>query len=357
MIDDYRFGNSKVTGFRRPFATIQWIAAPAAIIAWLMWVPSRPVVVESLSPDSARSVKQFNWSADGDRLLCVSRGSENIYCRLDLYDARQPAGWTSIDVLGEPIGAATLAADGRHALVGTSCGHLVWIDLHSRELSVLIASSRLTAFTATAISDDQHQIAAADWEGKVYVGDPIRGTPIVLTSNETTNVVDLRFSRDGRLLVCARTDGVICIWDLATRMRPLELTRHEGSAIAAELLPDGRRLISAGGFDGTVRMWDIKTGTELWQRQFVSPAIMSLAISSDGSTAAWGGSDGTVIVWNLEASCAELELRVPGQSIGHLEFSPNGNELSIAGSSGPIRTVERESGAVVRCIPFDFRER
>jgi WD40 repeat protein len=289
-------------------------------------------------------VKCFNWSADGDRLLFLARGQENNYCRLGLFERDHPSESRSVDVLGEPIDLGTLAPDGRHALVATFAGSLAWIDLRSHKSSILIESSGVAALTAIAISDDQNQFAAASSNGQILLGDPRSRTVRVLTAAEASSVVDLHFSRTGKQVVCARTDGSIGVWDLASAARLWNIAGHDGPASAAEFLPDGNHVISTG-FDGIVRIWETSSGREVWQRYIGTQGPLALAVAFDGSKAAWGGINEAIVVWNLELERVDGEFETPGLSIRHLEFSPDGNTLAVAGNYGVIRRFDLKTGA------------
>jgi WD40 repeat protein len=340
------------------------VLATAALAGTLVWLAEQPELLDCLQtasgsagelqtpPNAIRSVERFNWSAAGHRLLFVTRGGDNTNGQVGLLDSDNQNCWLPLDVGGEPIGAATLAPDGLHVLVGTLQGHLAWIDLSTGKTNVLVESSRMTGFTATAVSDDQSCVAAADWFGRVYVGSPLcRGLAVLTSAGAERVVSDLRFSRDGTRLVCAHFNGSVRVWHLGTAPEFREFKGHEGPAAAAEMLPANRHMISTG-LDGNVRLWDCETGREIWNESFGKSGILALAVARDGRMAAWGGHDGSIFVWDIERQEIKYEINTAGVAIRHLAFSRGGTILCATGCGNSIRQIDVITGADLPEIEF-----
>jgi hypothetical protein len=298
---------------------------------------------EDLGPSLPHiAVIRFDSSANGQSLLCVLRGGEDTEGRLALSCPNSRMGWTPIDVMAEPVGAAALALDGGHALVGTRHGQLAWIDLESREIVPLLESSNAGGITAVAGSADGKMFAAGDWYGRIYLCHPPGRESRILVGNGPGGIYDLRFSCDAQRLASAKSDGSVCIWDVATASLLHQLRGHDGPATGAEILPDGNRAISAG-LDGTIRIWEIGSGREQWRKECNSYGITALAVAPDGRTAAWGSLSRQITVWNLEQGRIEFVIDTPA-AIFHLRFSPNGKTLTAAGNEASIRRYDASTG-------------
>jgi WD40 repeat protein len=291
------------------------------------------------------AVNDFDWSADGQKLLLRFRGEGTAESRLALHDLGK--GTTSIpfDVAGESAGAAALAPDGRHVLLGTSEGHLWWIDPAYDDVAPpLIDLPRRTLVTSVAITGDSRLVAGGTNSGRVYVYDLLQKTSIILAAHDQTSVAALRFSRDGEQLVGAQNSGRISLWNVATGESLREFPGHSELARGAEFLPDGKRLISAG-LDDTVRIWDIASGRELWRGEFGLYGVRALAVSSDGNTAAWGGHNCKIVVWDLDHNRKKFEIATSATCIYHLQFSADGTTLATSGQEEVIRLYDMRTAA------------
>lgn len=71
----------------------------------------------------------------------------------------------------------------------------------------------------------------------------------------TAPVYDAEWSRDGRFLVTAGSEGSVKVWDAATSEQLDEIGLHAGAVSTVTLSTDGRLLYTAGGYDGRLQTW------------------------------------------------------------------------------------------------------
>jgi WD40 repeat protein len=64
------------------------------------------------------------------------------------------------------------------------------------------------------------------------------------------------FSRDGRALATAGSDGAVRLWDVATR-RPLAELWHQGKAGQLAFSADGATLATTAFEERLIKLWDV----------------------------------------------------------------------------------------------------
>ena len=101
-------------------------------------------------------------------------------------------------------------------------------------------------------------------------------------------------------------DGTVRVWDLEAGAAAHTLTGHEGRVLAVAVSADGRLAVT-GGDDGAVRVWDTAGGVELASLASDN-RITSLAVTPSGTRVVAGTLEGLVHLLEL---CAGLFLRQP----------------------------------------------
>ena len=72
----------------------------------------------------------------------------------------------------------------------------------------------------------------------------------------TVNCVAYNF--DSSLLASASKDGTVAVWNTKTGMVEFVLKGHTGEVWSVAWSPDGQ-LLATGSYDNTVRIWDVST--------------------------------------------------------------------------------------------------
>ncbi len=125
---------------------------------------------------------------------------------------------------------------------------------------------------------------------------------------------------------------------------------HSDTVWACSFSPDGRFLAS-GSIDGTIKLWDVKTGKELKTFYGNSESILSLSFSPDGNILAGGSSYGAITLWSVTDGTVIREIKKPDTVVECLSFSYDGKLLALGGHKrGDINILDVETGKEVFTI-------
>lgn len=151
----------------------------------------------------------------------------------------------------------------------------------------------------------------------------------------------LAFSPSGTLLASASWDGTARLWDVTSGTEIIDFVGHADRVTDVAFSADGARVATAS-WDGTVRLWDAATGFEL--ASFAHGAeVNSVALSADGTRIAAGGinasggGDGQVHVWDIASGAQQAAITVSGP-VTDLAL-PGGDQVVIAMQSSGCGTA------------------
>lgn len=169
------------------------------------------------------------------------------------------------------------------------------------------------------------------------------------------SVNSVSFSNDNRRFVIAAGEpglfGEACVCAVANDRGESAQTifrGHKDSLYSARLSPDGK-LLATGGYDNTIKLWDVSSGKELWTLDGHNGAVFELAFRPDGKVLASASGDRTVKLWNVGTGERLDTLKESQKELYTLAFSTDGTRLAAAGVDNRIRvwkiTPEAKEGA------------
>ena len=115
----------------------------------------------------------------------------------------------------------------------------------------------------------------------------------LLRELEHTGVRQVAVSRDGKRVTTSTRD-IVNVWDVATGET---LRTFSTSAINKVAISDDGHYVAFGYADGTIGVWDVNIGNQVWTREIAS-WIMAIAASGDLVVTC---SNDTAEVWRLSS--------------------------------------------------------
>lgn len=139
---------------------------------------------------------------------------------------------------------------------------------------------------------------------------------------------EIVFSPDGKTLASAAHDGTIRLWDVKSGKAKAVLKGLKGRIRVLRFSPEGAIMASSHGGEKVIRLWDVAAGKQKSTLATTSK-VRALAFSPDGKTLAWGGFDGTVRLLDVAAGKETAVLSGKDGWVRDIVFSPNGKTLAV----------------------------
>jgi len=117
-------------------------------------------------------------------------------------------------------------------------------------------------------------------------------------------VFSVAFDPQGGTLASGSSDGTVKLWEARSGKLLRTLEGHQRAVFSAAFDPQGGTLAS-GSSDRTVKLWEARSGKLLRTLEGHQGGVWSVAFDPQGGTLASGSSDNTVKLWRREAaSCS-----------------------------------------------------
>ncbi|MEO1477334.1 MAG: WD40 repeat domain-containing protein [Bacteroidota bacterium] len=321
-----------------------------ALVGALLLGLGAPTVAQGVAVNSVR------FSPDGTQL--VTAASDRT---LRVYDSATGALVQTLPGHDDYVVHVAWLADGRGLASASYDGTVKLWDLATGELTRTLRGHTGTLFYVDA-SPDGTRLASTATEGELIVWDLTTepGAPDEIawrTQAHDEVTAAARFSPDGALLVTAGRGALLKLWNAATgdeiaSWRPAGL-----SFVTAGFSPDGQRVAGAGS-SGKVVVYDIAgdSGGEA----SVAPVpiatfdaggfVNALTFARGGTHVAAACGDGTLRLWSLETGDEVWRVRADADIAFFVDAAPDEQTLATVGQGTTIKLWEASSGERLRTI-------
>jgi WD40 repeat protein len=246
------------------------------------------------------------------------------------------------------VSALSFTADGQRLLSGGSDGSLHCWSLEARGQKALLWSQTASGavLDVCCLPADGEALVTAFYEKKLQLWDLGTGA-MIKAFGAHSSYPRLSISADGTVGLSINRDGMTpFVWDLASRKKVGQLKGHKFGLDSWELSSDGKRALTVGWYDRTLRLWDVVRQREVWQvNEWEAGPVVSWA--PDGKRFAAAGRElslrearpGARAVWTVRPE--------EGQ-VGKMVFSPDGRHIFCSWRDRRlVRAFDASSGAVV----------
>ena len=238
-------------------------------------------------PDSGiRWLTSVSWNPNGQTLLVVPSGSTEIW---------------EVDFT-------------THAIVRRLSGHVGRVE-------------------SALYSPDGATIAAYEVDGVIRIWDAVSGQELH-TFTAPGEFPFASYDATGeRLVTVSRADTVI-VWDLREGAELWRVTRGDWELSAARFSPDNQYLLTTGGTDKTVRVWDVNTQQQVAEYSAIGWVFDAVFTADSQAVLLWDWTYGNLIAWQFATDTAHVELAYVDYGSGLLAWSYAASLVAIQGGGG-----------------------
>lgn len=184
-----------------------------------------------------------------------------------------------------------------------------------------------------AFSLDSKMIATASSDTTVRLWDATSGEAVQVLGLHTDSVNTVVFSADGRWVASAGRDKRVLVVEMGESESIRTLEGHTGEITSLTWVGE---TLASGGWDKTLRLWDVAEGHERIMIPF-EDWVRDLAASPDGRTLAAACKDGTVALIDLLTMETMRVLEVHIGGVDAVAFSPDGALLVTGGRDNLVK--------------------
>jgi len=169
---------------------------------------------------------------------------------------------------------------------------------------------------------------------------------LVVQTGHSERVTSVAFSVDGKTLASGGWDNTIKLWEVATGRELRSLNGHSQTVSSVAFSVDGKTLASGCG-DSTIKLWDLITGQELHTLTGHSGVVDEVAFSADGKVLASGSWDQTIKFWNVATGREIRTLTGHTGKIRCIAFIA-GNALASGSEDATVKVWDAATGQELR---------
>ncbi|KIK33655.1 hypothetical protein CY34DRAFT_31596, partial [Suillus luteus UH-Slu-Lm8-n1] len=160
----------------------------------------------------------------------------------------------------------------------------------------------------------------------------------------------------GQRIITCSSDGSLRLWDLKSGTQIGEDWRDQDGGVWSMALSPNGEIVASGCNDGKVILWDVETRKVMGTWTGHSNVVCALCWSADGERVASGSWDGTARVWDVDNGNNILTLKTGHEWVRAVIYSPDSSKLATGGDkANAVKIWDAKTGELLNTLEHDYR--
>jgi len=187
---------------------------------------------------------------------------------------------------------------------------------------------------------------------------PSESTTLIRTfSGHSGSVSSCAFSPDGRNILSASADKTLKMWDVRTGKEIFTLKGHAGGVTSCAFSRNGKIIVSAS-HDKTLKIWDAESGKEINILKGHTNSVNACVFSRNGKIIVSASDDHTLKIWDVKTGKEIRTLKGHTNVVWDCCFSPDGHKIASTSWDGTLKLWNTKNGRVINAFgyqPYSYK--
>ncbi|NVM28459.1 MAG: hypothetical protein HWN65_06425 [Candidatus Helarchaeota archaeon] len=195
-------------------------------------------------------------------------------------------------------------------------------------------------------------------EGRAEVQEKLQSwavKPIRIITGHGPSILSCAFSPDGTQALSASYNGTLRLWDVKTGTYFRIFKGHKKPVTSCAFSSDGTRIVSASK-DKLVILWDVKSGKRLKVFKGHVDDVNKCRFSPDDTRIISCSDDKTLILWDVESGKRISTLEGHNYRVKDCVFSTDGSSILSASTENTLRLWDAQTGKLIKTFNIEERE-
>ena len=217
---------------------------------------------------------------------------------------------------------------------------LTLLDPSERESPIVFGKERPCLSVSWA--SNGRLLTSSGFDPAVHIWNVDSGAEVRALPGKVKRIRSLTGSHHGSALAAIDDGGNIFVWNadsgalLRTWCDRQNQLGQDPYCFTIAWNPDDRRLASAWN-DGTVRVYDVESGKQMWSSALHTESAICVAWSIDGTSIASGGGDSLIHILDSATGAKKQTLKGHTAAVMRVAWHPNGGRLASASSDRSVK--------------------